>query len=510
MTAYRWAGRIARIAAIVLLSAGAVRAERLQLVTGDDYAPFTGQTLPKRGLATEIVQTALREMGHESTVTFRPWKRGYAETLSGRYFATFPYGKNETREAEFFYSKPLYIFGLYFFARADSDVEFKEDKDLQGQKVCMPLGFNPVRVNQRDLCITILDSLELLDLVLFSPMFRGVLMDLFLREATERIGADDALARIDALLDWPSFLPILKRGLGRSGVGPHGYDPLVLFRCLLIGQWHGLSDPKPERALKVRLDFMIFCGLDLHAPVPDETTHCRFRNALVRGGVYDDLLAEVCRQIEDYGLKLKAADAAIIDATLVESAARPRTHIDAPEDRAEGDAPDDPKMHFSADPDARRVRKGSRSTLGCKAFVRTDEEGFVDKVHTTPANQAESPQSETMIEGASAQRVPADKACASKANRASLHGKHRDGILRKAARNRPLRASEKRFNKLISKRRFRVEQCFGTMKRLFGLHRARYFGVARTHAQLAMAAIGQNLLKAANKITLNPQTLAIA
>ena len=167
-------------------------------------------------------------------------------------------------------------------------------------------------------------------------------------------------------------------------------------------------------------------------------------------------------------------------------------------------------MHFSADPDARRVRKGSRSTLGCKAFVRTDEEGFVDKVHTTPANQAESPQSETMIEGASAQRVPADKACASKANRAGLHGKHRDGILRKAARNRPLRASEKRFNKLISKRRFRVEQCFGTMKRLFGLHRARYFGVARTHAQLAMAAIGQNLLKAANKITLNPQTLAIA
>ena len=31
-------------------------------------------------------------------------------------------------------------------------------------------------------------------------------MDLFLREATERIGADDALARIDALLDWSSFL----------------------------------------------------------------------------------------------------------------------------------------------------------------------------------------------------------------------------------------------------------------------------------------------------------------
>jgi len=335
-------------------------------------------------------------------------------------------------------------------------------------------------------------------------------MDLFLREASERIGTDDVLAKIDALIDWRAFAPILKRGLGRSGAGPSGYDPLVLFKCLLIGQWHGLSDPKLERASKVRLDFMIFCGLDLHAPVPDETTHCRFRNALVKGGVYDDLLSEVCRQIEAHGLKLKEAEAAIIDATLVESAARPRTHIEAPEDRAEGDAADDPQMHFSADPDARWVKKGAKSTLGYKAFARADEEGFVDKVHAAPANRAESPEFGHMIEGASAQRILADKAYASKANRARLRGKHRDGIMRKAARNRPLRALEKRFNKLISKRRFRIEQCFGTMKRLFGLHRARYFGVAKTHAQLAMAAIGQNLLKAANKIKLTSQNPAIA
>ena len=340
-------------------------------------------------------------------------------------------------------------------------------------------------------------------------------MDLFLREAADRIGADDVLRKIDRLMNWQSFLPILKRGLKRTGIGPQGYDPLVLFKCLLIGQWHGLSDPKLERALKVRLDFMIFCGLDLHAPVPDETTHCRFRNALVRGGVYDDLLSEVCRQIEACGLKLKEAEAAIIDATLIESAARPRTYIEAPQDRAEGDEPDDPELHFSADTDARWVKKGSKSTLGYKGFARTDEEGFVTKVHTTsankgPANKGESPEFATMIDGAKAQRVLADKAYASKANRDMLRSRHRDGIMRKAVRGRPLRASEKRFNKLISKRRFRVEQCFGTMKRLFGLHRARYFGLAKTHAQLAMAAIGQNLLKAANKIKINPQAQAIA
>jgi len=177
-------------------------------------------------------------------------------------------------------------------------------------------------------------------------------MDLFLREASGRIDPDDVLSKIDVLMDWRAFSSILKRGLKRSGVGPQGYDPLILFKCLLIGQWHGLSDPKLERALKVRLDFIVFCGLGLHAPVPDETTRCRFRNALLKGGVYDDLLAEVCRQLEGHGLKLKEASAAIIDATLIEnqSAARPRNHIDPPQDRAEDEASDAPDVHFSADP----------------------------------------------------------------------------------------------------------------------------------------------------------------
>ena len=167
-------------------------------------------------------------------------------------------------------------------------------------------------------------------------------MDLPLRGAAERIGAEDSLAKIDALMDWPSFSLIVQRGLGRFGNGPQGYEALVLFKCLLIGQWHGVSDTKLERALKVRMDFMIFCGLNLHTPVPDETTHCQFRNALVKSGFYDDLLAGVCDQLEDHGLKLKEAEAAIIDVTLVEIAARPRPHIGALQDRAEGDVSDAP------------------------------------------------------------------------------------------------------------------------------------------------------------------------
>jgi len=336
-------------------------------------------------------------------------------------------------------------------------------------------------------------------------------MDLFSFEGARRIGSDNVLMKVSALVDWGQIGVILDRAKLRSGLGTQGYDLLLLFKCLLLGQWHGLSDPGLEESLKVRLDFMLFAGFDLHAPVPDETTHCRFRNALVEKGIHDDLLAEICRQLEEHGLKVREAEAAIIDATLIASAARPRSHVEGiAEDRAEDETPPDPPdVCHSADPDATWVKKGRKSTLGYKGFARADEEGFVDKVHVTPANAGESPEFETMIDGANGQRILADKAYASKANRAALKGRHKDGIMRKAVRGRPLRASEKRFNKLISKRRFRVEQVFGTAKRLFGLGRARYFGQAKTHAQMAMTAIAMNLLKAANKISLNPPSAAL-
>ncbi len=100
-----------------------------------------------------------------------------------------------------------------------------------------------------------------------------------------------------------------------------------------------------------------------------------------------------------------------------------------------------------------------------------------------------------MIDGAKARRVMADKEYTGRADRSALRGRHRDGIMRKAARDRPLRSSEERFDRLISKRRFRIGPCFG---------------LAMTQARPAMAAIGQNLLEAANRISRNPPTPAIA
>lgn len=93
-----------------------------------------------------------------------------------------------------------------------------------------------------------------------------------------------------------------------------GYDTLKMFKALLLGQWHSLSDPGLEQSLRVRLDFLEFSGFSLGGKLPDETTFCRFRNKLVKQNKFDALFNEVNRQLEGLGLKVKSADVAIVDA----------------------------------------------------------------------------------------------------------------------------------------------------------------------------------------------------
>ena len=86
--------------------------------------------------------------------------------------------------------------------------------------------------------------------------------------------------KLHALLDWNDISHKLK-GLYRReethGGGPTPYDPLSMFKAMLLGQWHGLSDTQLEQALKVRIDFMVFTGFEPGMDFPDATTLCRFR-----------------------------------------------------------------------------------------------------------------------------------------------------------------------------------------------------------------------------------------
>ncbi len=336
-------------------------------------------------------------------------------------------------------------------------------------------------------------------------------------ELEQRVRRDSQLKKLSVLIDWESLRVQLKNLYKRDetrGGGQPPFDELMMFKAILLGQWHSLSDTKLEEALLVRLDFMDFCGLGLSDPVPDETTLCRFRLRLIKHNRLDRLLREINGQLRRHGLMVEKTHGAVLDATLIESASRPRRTIEVEVDETgeeiiheDGSSPGvSGQLCESADPDARWVKKGRQFTFGYRGYVSVDtESGYVLGVHTAPANESETKHLERALDklDTAPEILFADKGYASASNRALL--KERgidDGIMHRAVRGQPLTGLQKEINRLIGKVRYRVEQGFGTLKRLFRMGRASYCGLAGVTAQLTLKCLCLNLLKAANKICL--------
>jgi IS5 family transposase len=333
----------------------------------------------------------------------------------------------------------------------------------------------------------------------------------FMMGAQDRVGNENQLIKLAKLINWENLRPELK-GLFKVEESLHGgrtpYDSLQLFKAILLGQWHNLSDPKLEESLRVRLDFMLFTGFEISEDLPDETTLCRFRNRLIEKGVDKKLFKKINQQLELLGLRIESAKGAIVDATIIESAARPRRTIEVAEDREEDCGSemhknqDSVNVQESVDPNAKWLKKGKRFYFGYKGFVRAAEgSGFIQKVEMTPANAAEVKQLDSLISDFNGDYLYGDKAYKSKNNAELLKSKKvKDRILYKGFRNTALTHWQKIFNKLASKKRYLVEQGFGTLKRRFDCGRSSYMGIEKVLGQFQIKAICFNLLKAVNQM----------
>ncbi len=72
-------------------------------------------------------------------------------------------------------------------------------------------------------------------------------------------------------------------GDGSRGGRPP-FDPVSIFKALILQARHNLSDARMEFMIRDRLSWMRFLGFDLGAPTPDENTIRRFRSRLTETG----------------------------------------------------------------------------------------------------------------------------------------------------------------------------------------------------------------------------------
>jgi IS5 family transposase len=311
-------------------------------------------------------------------------------------------------------------------------------------------------------------------------MWQASLIEAFLGP---RVGSNEHLERMDALVDWRP-IEALARSLRAGSVGRPPYPLLAMIKLLYLQALYDLSDPGLEAALLDRLSFRRFCGLALDGDTPDETTILRFRHAAAEAKVLEACFAEVNRQLEAMGFIAKKGT--LMDATLIAATHNPPKY-------SAGAGAEHPR-----EPGATWTRKNGKAHFGYKGHVGMDEgSGIVRKAVFTGAKVNDSEVADELISWDET-AVYGDKAYPKKERRAALKAARiKDRIAKRRHKSEPpLTARQKLRNDLIARRRAPVEGVFSQLKRLYGWYRTRCYTLARNAADFYATLTVFNLKRA--------------
>jgi transposase, IS5 family len=338
--------------------------------------------------------------------------------------------------------------------------------------------------------------------------------------------AGDPLERLLRVVDFEVFREELEVALSRSDRSKGGrppYDPVMMFKVLVLQTLYTLSDEQTEYQLKDRLSFMRYVGLALHEAVPDAKTIWLYREQLARAGAVERLFARF-----DELLRVKgwlAMGGQIVDATVIQ-ARRPRLTQAEKNTVKSGGAPADwkPARRAQIDRDGRwTLKRGRRRAVlpsaghkrrqveiavpmfGYKNHVAIDREhGFLRRYVVTHAARYDGSQLGAVLDrDNTAGDVWADTAYRSAANLTLLerHG-FKPQFQRKKPRGRKMPAHIARGNATRARIRARVEHVFAAQKCRLGLI-VRTVGMVRARAKIGMANLVYNFTRLA---WLNGQT----
>lgn len=308
------------------------------------------------------------------------------------------------------------------------------------------------------------------------------------------------LSRLDAVIDWESFRPLLEAVWDKPAQGPGGprpHDPLKMFKALLVQRFYCLSDEQTEYQINDRLSFQKFIGWTLADKVADANTLWDFREALVEAGAFEKLFALFDEQLRTHGLL--AQPGKLVDASFVDV---PRQRNTREENAAikGGGTPaawaEQPAQQRQKDVDARWTKKNAEVHYGYKNHVKADAQSkLIEKYAVTDASVHDSQMLGPLVEG-TAGAVYADSAYRSEALAAMLAQKQiASQIHERAYRNRPLSEAQKETNRQKSKIRARIEHVFGYMSQSMKGFSLRFIGKRRNAAAIGLINLIYNMAR---------------
>ena len=302
------------------------------------------------------------------------------------------------------------------------------------------------------------------------------------------------ILKLRDLIEWERFRALLEEltyaGRDWSKGGKPPFDPVFMFKVLVLQKYHGLSDDATEEQIFDRWSFQNFLGLQPGDDIPDAKTIWDFKQRLEAEGREGSrrLFEAFGCLLEDKGLVARAGS--IVDASFVD-APRQRNSRDENQRIKQGERPkefdENPAVGRQKDCEARWVRKNDERHYGWKNHAKVDVKSkLIVKSVTTPANVHDSQVFEALLDERD-QAVLADSAYCSEEHEAVLLKLNaQEFLMRKARRNHPLSEEQKKTNHTISRMRVRIEHVFARMAQM-GAHWCRSIGLTRAtqHNHLA-------------------------
>jgi len=314
----------------------------------------------------------------------------------------------------------------------------------------------------------------------------------------------DPLKRMNAVMQWELFRPIVEKCFAKEAKGPGGrppFDLVFMFKILIVQRTYNISDADVEFWIKDRLSVQNFLGITLADDAPDEKTIWAFRNTLCQAGVVEPLFDTFTAHLREQGLILNQGS--ILDASFVD-VPRQRNSREENETIKTGGIPQDWKSEENApksaqkDTDARWTKKNSERHFGYKDHVKVDEKSKIITEYTvTDASVHDSQETEPLVDDSDKGKpLYADSAYAGEPIAKALEKIGVENkIHERAYRNKPLTDEQKDCNREKSKVRVRVEHVFGFIENSLGGSFIRSIGKIRSAGVIGLINLTYNMFR---------------
>lgn len=313
--------------------------------------------------------------------------------------------------------------------------------------------------------------------------------------------AGDPLERLNAVIDWELFRPLLARvdeKVRKSAAGRKPLDRVLMFKLLILQRLHNVADERLQYLVTDRLSFMRFLGLDLASQVPDARTVWAFRERLRSLELIEPLFERLNEALQGLGVQLKSGQ--IIDATFVPVPLQRNSREENAQIKAGVVPPawvDQPRKLAQKDMDARWTMKSGQYHYGYKSHINIDAATKLITAGTcTPAQVHDSKAFDALVRSVEdgGAKVWADSAYHSQEREKRLERSgHASQINEHGQKDQPLSEAQKESNRLKSTVRSRVEHAFGSMHNEMGGIFLRSIGQARAKVGVGLMNLAYNL-----------------